>query len=161
MDHNLVSPQNVSHSGENKIPWGNPSNYKENNLSMITIYLLRSQHIWGATRVCGSGEHEDQVWRSIGIARSIVTPFLCPSRGPICVSCDWLVALGVMGLKKVVIVLCGWAGVAVFFNNFSRCLLSSSKKSPRHRWSSYSITLRRKDLKSIWDSIPSIWTRNK
>ena len=31
--------------------------------------------------------------------------------------------------------------MAVFFNNFSRCLLSSSKKSPRHRWSSYSITL--------------------
>ena len=32
--------------------------------------------------------------------------------------------------------------VLLSFNNFSPCLLSSSKSFPRHRWSSYSITLR-------------------
>ena len=48
-----------------------------------------------------------------------------------------------MGLKKTVIVLCWWAcvGILLSFNNFSLCLLRSSKKSPKHCWSSYSITL--------------------
>ena len=93
----------------------------------IIAFICRWQGCWGRGP-WGWGLRA----RQIAIARSIVTPFLCPSRGPICVSRDWLVALvGVMGLKKVVIILCGWAGVAVFFNNFSRCLLSSSKKSPR------------------------------
>ena len=77
--------------------------------------------------------------RQIAIGRSIVTPSICPGR-EFLVSLDWLVALvWVMGQKKVVIVLCRWACVAVLlsFKNVSRCLLSSSKKSPRHRWSSY------------------------
>ena len=46
--------------------------------------------------------------RQIAIARSIVTPLLCPGLEPICVSPDGLIGLvGVMGLKKVMIVLCG------------------------------------------------------
>ena len=72
--------------------------------------------------------------RQIAIAQSIVTPLLYPGRVVICVSLEW---------KKVVIVLCGWGCVAVLlsFNNFSLCLLTYSKKIPRLRWSSYTITL--------------------
>ena len=70
-------------------------------------------------------------------------PLQCPGWEPICVARDCLVAWGVMGREKVVIVLNWLACVAVFlsFINFSMCLLSSSKKSPRLHWSMYSITL--------------------
>ena len=48
--------------------------------------------------------------------------------------------------KEVVIVLCWWACVVVLLsNNFSPCLLSSRKRSPKYHWSSsYSINLRTK-----------------
>ena len=48
-----------------------------------------------------------------------------------------------MGLRKVVIVLCWWVCVVVLFSftNFSLCFLSSNNNSPKHHWSSYSITL--------------------
>ena len=55
-------------------------------------------------------------WWQTAIIWSIVTPLKCPGEGPICEEAhDWLVAwVGVMGLKKIVIVLCGWACVCVW-----------------------------------------------
>ena len=132
--------------------WGKHLRWRE-----IMAFICWWQGCWGF----GPWGRGLRAWQ-IAIARSIVIPLLCPSWGPICVSRDWLVALvGVMGLKKVVIVLCGWAGVAVFFNNFFRCLLSSSKKSPRHRWSSYSITFHKRHYsdKQVFFGFHSLMTQ--
>ena len=125
----------------------------------IMPFICWWQGCWG----CGHWVRGLCAWH-IAIAWSIVTPLLCPGREPICISLKWLVALvGVMGLKNVVIVLCGWVYVAILlsFNNFSLCLLSSSKKSPTHHWSSYSITLRsvqKPCLKRQWYPIVNIVT---
>ena len=112
--------------------WGKLLRWRE-----IMAFIYRWQGCWG---------HVPWDWglcaRQIAIAQSIVTPLLCPGQETICVSLDWLVALvGMMGLKKVVIVLYGWACVVVLLclNNFSLCPVS--KKNRRHRCSSYSITL--------------------
>ena len=104
----------------------------DNDLYLSMTKVVRSWSI-------GPGQHA----RKIAIAQSIVTPLLCPGRETIYIAFDWLVAwISMMGLKNVVIVLCWWAYVVILlsFNNFSMCLLSSSKKCPKHRWSSYSIT---------------------
>ena len=76
---------------------------------------------------------------------SFITPLQCPCWDSICVALECLVAwVAVMGLKNAVILLCWWACVVVLLsiNNFSLCMLSSCKKSPRCHWSSCSITLR-------------------
>ena len=66
-------------------------------------------------------------------------PFAMFRWEPTWVAFDPLVAwLGMMGLKKVMIVLCWWVVVAFLsFNHFFLCLLSSFKNSPKHRSSPY------------------------
>ena len=72
----------------------------------------------------------------------IYTPSQCPGQEPTSVVLVWLVAwLGLMGLKEIVIALCWRACVVILLSNFSLCLLCFWKNSPKHCWSSYSITL--------------------
>ena len=79
------------------------------------------------------------------LLRNYRNPFaMCWLQSHLCSA--WLTCCmcGMMGLKKAVIVLRWWARVVVLLsvNNFSWCLVSSSKKSPKYCWSSYSTTLR-------------------
>ena len=93
-------------------------------LLMTTIRKLRSKWSWPtSTAHC--------------YCLIFCNPFQAPWSRPI----HWLVAWEeVMELKEVVIILHSRVGIFLLsFNNFSLCLLSSSKKGHKHSWSSYSI----------------------
>ena len=70
--------------------------------------------------------------------------FAIPSQEATCVAHDWFEAWeGVMRLNNVVNVLCWWTCVVVLlsFSHLFLWLSSSSKKNPKHHWSSYSTTI--------------------
>ena len=99
---------------------------------------------WWEWRHRGPQSKGLRAWQ-IAIARSTITLLQCPHQSPTCVALHWLVVWGVMGLRKVAIVLCWWACVLVAcIVGFSLYLLSSSKNGSNHHWSLYSMILQRR-----------------
>ena len=88
-------------------------------------------------------------------------PLLCSGQESICVNLDCLVAWGVIGLKKVVIVLCGWACVAVLLSFNNVCVLAT--KVPMTIGPSYSITVHSgpKPCLKRQCYLPLIWCKSR